>query len=231
MDKVCLNIFGLDLLEPMTFVTDLLVAVFCFIYYYKIRNIDIKEFDNKYFKLFFIIFGLSTLIAGFAHIFYNYLGITPHIISWILSGLSIYYIEMCSITFVKSEKIKKYLNHLIYIQLFLFTFSIIYFKQFQFVKYNSFIGLILFVLILELISLIKSSNKGSWFIIIGIFFTFLSAIVHSIKFSIHKWFNYNDLSHIFLLLCIYFLYAGAMYKIKLNEQEYQLKEDLILYST
>jgi hypothetical protein len=217
MEKISVNLFGMILLEPMTFFTDVLIAICCFIFYFKLNNIELQEFDNKYYKRFFNVFGISTLVGGFAHFFYNYFGLSLHLISWILSGLSIYYIEMCSISFINSHKLRKILNLLIYIQLFVFFISILYFKNFLFVKYNSTLGLIAIVFTLELVSLIKSKNKGSSLIIAGIFFTFISAIIHTLKFSINKWFNYNDLSHIFIIICLYFIYMGATYKINLAE--------------
>jgi len=217
MEKISFNIFGIVLLEPMTFFTDILIAICCFIFYFKLNNLEIQEFDNKYFKRFFNVFGISTLIGGFAHFFYNYSGISLHLLSWILSGLSIYYIEMCSITFINSRKLQKVLNILIYFQLFAFILTVLYFKNFQFVKYNSTIGLIAIVFTVELVSLIKSKNRGSSLILTGIFFTLISAIVHASKFSINKWFNYNDLSHIFLIICLYFIYIGATYKISFVE--------------
>jgi hypothetical protein len=214
MEKISFNLFGITLLEPMTFFTDVLIAIFCFIFYSRIKNLEIQEFDNKYYKRFFNVFGFSTLLGGFGHFFYNYFGISLHLMSWALCALSIYYIEMCSISLIKSEKIKKRLNFLIYLQLFVFIFSIMYFKEFRYVKYDISIGLIAIVFTLELISLIKSRDRGSKLMLTAIFFTFLSAIINTYKFSIHRWFNYNDLSHILIICCLYYIYAGATYKLK-----------------
>ena len=96
--------FGLSLCEPMTFFTDVLITAFCVYFWAGIKQNNPR---NAYWELFFLIMGLSTLLAGIAHMFVNYFGMNLHFISRAISGISIYAAQLATVQRVKNEKTKK----------------------------------------------------------------------------------------------------------------------------
>ena len=52
--------------------------------------------------------------------------------------------------------------------------------------------------------------------IIGVGFTVVAIIIHSTKISISKWFNYLDISHVFLGMAVYVMIKGVLIEKKFN---------------
>ena len=64
----------------------------------------------------------------------------------------------------------------------------------------------------------RTKEKGSGLVVLGIGIPFLSIVVHSLKFSIHEWFNYKDISHIVMLTSLALLFKGVKIKILPKEE-------------
>jgi hypothetical protein len=64
---------------------------------------------------------------------------------------------------------------------------------------------------------IKKKDRGSWMIFIGTSLAAIASLTHLFKLSLHEWFNYNDVSHVFMAFAIYYYYLGAV-NLKMYEQ-------------
>lgn len=62
----------------------------------------------------------------------------------------------------------------------------------------------------------SANEKGSLLIVWGIAASFLSILVHSAHLSFHEWFNYKDLSHLFMIVALVLIYRG----VRLNSREH-----------
>ncbi|NJO92551.1 MAG: hypothetical protein HC831_28980 [Chloroflexia bacterium] len=92
MEKQIVRILNLEILEPGTFISNTIMATACFIFFSNLRRISVTKSD-KYLSFYFLYMALSALTGAFAHSFYLYTGKFLHVITWIITGIAIYYIE------------------------------------------------------------------------------------------------------------------------------------------
>jgi hypothetical protein len=62
----------------------------------------------------------------------------------------------------------------------------------------------------------KKKREESKLLLIAVGISAVAALIHLTEFTIHVWFNYNDLAHIFMALAAYVFYLGAE-KIRFRE--------------
>ncbi len=59
--------------EPNVFITDVLMSIACFLFAYHIyKSITYKSEFMKWWSLFFLIFGFSSLAGALGHAFFHY---------------------------------------------------------------------------------------------------------------------------------------------------------------
>lgn len=56
----------------------------------------------------------------------------------------------------------------------------------------------------------KTRQRGSRIIVTGILISFLSILVHSLKMSVHDYFNYKDIAHVIMTVALILIYKGAL---------------------
>ena len=75
-------------------------------------------------------------------------------------------------------------------------------------------GLVLtYSLIIHIITYFKKQTGSGW-VAGGILVSFISIIIHSLKLSIHEWFNYKDIAHIVILISSIIMVKGILLKLK-----------------
>ena len=218
-DKIEFQMFGLELLEPMAFITDSLLGLLSLFFAYKVFKISSKLPFYKYWKLFFLFFGIGILLGGIGHTFYNQLGLYGKIQGWFLAPFAIYLSEraMISIHWEESKKklliklsIAKVLTvYLIFIGL-LFTSeeSKITTQPFLPIAINTIVGFIGFVGVLGFKYTEKLSVKFKYFWL-GIMILMPTALIFLMKINLHPWFDKNDFSHVIFCIGITYFYLGV----------------------
>lgn len=208
-----IDFFGLKVLEPVTTLTDLIVSAACFYAFIKLKRSANKESAFIYFQYFFLTMGLATTIGGLiGHAFIYAFNFSWKIPGWIISMFSVALIERFVILHARplmGPSIGKFFGLLNLIELTTFIFITIYTLNFYFVEVHAAYGLLVIVFSFELFVFLKTKNKGSKMILYGVGLAAVSAMIHICKFSIHQWFNYFDLSHIFMTISVWFFYKGA----------------------
>lgn len=89
----------------------------------------------------------------------------------------------------------------------LLTFTL-FKNNFLIVKIHAGIVL-LYSFIVHLLVYKRTKEEGSKLVAIGISITFIPIIIHSLKFSIHEWFNYKDISHVIIFIALLVIYKGV----------------------
>src|SRR5689334_6647575 len=97
-EKTYWEIGGIIVNEPMTAITDLLVAGVCFYAFFK-RTGHVKyEWTHVFFRYYFLFLGLSTLYgAVIGHAFIHYFGFEWKLPGWIMSMIGVALIERATI--------------------------------------------------------------------------------------------------------------------------------------
>lgn len=214
MDEInTIYIFGLRVDEPIVTLTDLLVSILCFIYAYKIHSWGKKEKTFFYFKLYFLIMGVATALGGLiGHAFLYAFSFYWKLPGWITSMFSIMFVERAAIQHTKiwlKESLVKTFLIVNIVEFIVFLVLTIVTLNFFFVEFHSGYGLMFVVLSLEGFLFLKTKNKASQFILIGIGFAAIAALFFMNEISLHQWFNYLSISHVLMAVAATFFYIGT----------------------
>jgi len=211
-----IDFLGLQITEPLTWLTNWLVAAFVFGFGHFLYNDKLADATQKFWSIFFVFIGLASLTGGTAHGFINYVGQNFHYAAWILTGLAIFAAELATIQLIENDKVRSSVRIFAYIQLLLLVSSVMYLQNFDSVRINSAIGLLGVVFPFTLIHYIKNKDKRSFLIMLGILSNLIPAVIHAFRISINEWFNFNDISHIIMIFCFYIMYKGANQNINIE---------------
>ncbi|MDA3780273.1 MAG: hypothetical protein PF487_08690 [Bacteroidales bacterium] len=214
MIQPAIEIFGIQILEPVTTLTDLIVSFICYYSFIKLNKMNKSNKVILYFKYYFLSMGIATTIGGLiGHGFLYLFSFAWKLPGWITSMFSVALVERASIEHSKKlfkpivGKVFKIVN---IVELFTFITITLFTLNFHFVEIHSAYGLMFVVFSFHSYIYYKTKDKGSKIILIAVGITALSAIVYLSEFSIHKWFNYNDLSHILMSISAFTFYKGAI---------------------
>jgi hypothetical protein len=153
--------------------------------------------------------GLSTFIAGTTHAFRGYMNNSLYMFLWlatqVLICISVYFASRGTI---ESEyKNSMFYKGIVLVQLITFSALVIIIKDFKIASIATAFGLIPIMIIYYANHL--KDNPSKKLIALGVFVSFLTAIVFQLKLSIDKWFNYKDLSHIIIMVSLWLMYKGV----------------------
>lgn len=222
---VSIELFGIRIDEPIVTLTDLLVSFLCFLYFYKMSKSQKKGKFYTYFKYYFLVMGLATTFGGIiGHAFYYEFSKAWKLVGWVISMFAIMLIERAAIEHTKiilNKKYVKFLRNLNIVEFTIFLALTFYTLDFFYVQLHSGYGLMFVVFSIELLLFIKTKNEASKYIMAGIGFAALSALVFATEFSLHAWFNYLSISHVLMAVATVFMYEGVK---KVNMQKVKKKE-------
>lgn len=213
MEQPPIEVFGVKILEPVTSATDLLVAAVCFFAYYQLSRQDRQAKSLRYMRYYFLTLGIATTVAAFmAHAFLYVLGPAWKFPGWILSMISISWLERSSIAH-SSPLMNKGSAHTVskanYLELFVLIGLTIITAKFIFVEIHSAFGLLIVATPLHYLAWKKEKDLGSKYILFAVGFAAVAAAFFASKWGFSKWFNHSDIAHVFLAISAYFTYLGA----------------------
>jgi hypothetical protein len=221
-DIVQIELFGIRIDEPIVTLTDLLVSFLCFLYFFKMQQENRKEKVYLYFKYYFLIMGLATTFGGLiGHAFYYEFSKAWKLVGWIISMFAIMLIERGAIEhtrIVLNKKYVKILGVVNIIEFLIFLGLVFYTLDFFYVQLHSGYGLMFVVLVIEFMLFLKTKNLSTQYIMAGLGFAALSALVFATEFSIHRWFNYLSISHTLMAVATVFIYGGVK-RIEIKEEQ------------
>jgi hypothetical protein len=202
----------LTIFEPMVILTNAIFCALCVLYFKKIY-----AFNHPYAKqmAWFILFmGVGSAFGAIAHAVHYQLGNlffnTVFFIMNALSLFSIYCFFRAAFTYSKLEREqpKKYVYLVLAWILVLLALALIQ-GSFLLIKIHAALAL-LYSLVVHTQAYRKTKEEGSKLIVLGIYLSFLSIVVHSLKLSLHEWFNYKDISHVIMILSLLTLTKGIL---------------------
>lgn len=219
-DYTYITLFGCIIFEPMTIVTNLMIfvfSIFCFI--------KLSKYKHSYprsWGWFVLLVGISSCFGSTAHAVHYQLGKTFFdVVFYIMNAFSLISIYFCFkspylyYTQFKAKPHKKIIYFVIAWIAFLLIYTL-FRNNFLIVKVHAGIVL-LYSFGVHLVVYNRTKEKGSGLVVLGIGISFLSIIVHSLKFSIHEWFNYKDLAHVIIFCSLCVIYTGVTTNAKKQE--------------
>jgi hypothetical protein len=212
MEQPSIFLWGIEIQEPVTSLTDILVGVACVYAYILHTRQGRKEKAFRYFRWFFITTGVATILAGIlGHALFYASGIWLKAPGWIISMLGVMFIERGSIAHASpllNPKLEKFFKAINVVELLTFMTLTFYFMDFRFVQLHTFYGLVVVVFAFEAYILYKTSQKPIRWLLASILSMVCCAVVYIAEWSIHPFFNHADLAHVFMLISVILAYKG-----------------------
>lgn len=215
-DHTYITVFGKIMFEPVTFFLNNGIALFCIFAFFSIGKH--RSILSKNWAWFFLLIGLSASMGSIAHSVQYQLG--DIFIRWVIflvNGLSLLAIYFCfNAAQLQSSPLKQGRAKFVKLAVIFWILILlsITFIQNNFLLIKIHAGIVLtYSLLVHLITK-ASKEQGSSLIASGIFISFLSIAVHSVKYSFSEWFNYKDISHTIMIFSLIIIYSGVILKLK-----------------
>jgi len=214
MEQPPIQLFGVTILEPVTSLTAILVALMCFFAWHKLKQSDRQDAVHKYLKYYFLTMGIATFLGGLiGHAFLYLLSFSWKLPGWVISMFSISLIERACINEAQpllKPRMVRFLKIANITELLTFISIVFYTLDFNFVGVHSAYGLMVVVFPLQLLVYLKTKHAGSRWMLLAVGLALVAYVVYLSRFSFHPYFNYFDISHVLMMLCVFLFYRGAL---------------------
>lgn len=174
--------------------SDLVLSIFSFIFFFKLKNLDID------WSLFFGFMSLSALSGAIYHGYSN-VGEGLRFFSWSMLSLSIFFAQKAYYRVFNN----RLLNFIFIFNSLFFLILAIFNADFTYMVLSIFVGLFGFVVLGGMVYMKDNSNK----IIIGILISFTSVFFIISKINIDDdYLTFNDIGHYISVISLYIITLG-----------------------
>ncbi len=200
LEKIPFTLMGFDLLEPMAFVTNILVVLVCLLGFFKARRLKLTNW-----KYFFLSFALASFFGAFSHLFWNYWGFNGKILPWFFGVLASAFLMVAMTHLFNFKKTTRLvINTAIVFKGIAILFLAFSFWNFLFVAIDTILSLFVACGIGTFILYFHYERKDLSNLLIGFLIMLPSAAVFLFKLDLHLWLNREDLSHILIATGLFF---------------------------
>lgn len=208
-----IELFGLLIHEPVTALTDVFVAIICYVAYLKLNALPPRGQVHTLFKYYFLSMSVATFLGGVVgHALLHYVPFFMKLPGWITSMLSVALLERAVIQYSRKlidPKIGAFFSKLNIAELLTFLVLSLVTLNFQFVLIHAAYGMAIVVAGFAGFVYYKERNLGSKRILQAVFISSIGAFFFVFQIGIDKWFNHVDISHVFMMIASVFYYKGA----------------------
>lgn len=208
-----IEVFNLRIDEPITTLTDMLMAAICFYAFFRIRKLETTVRIKWYFKYYFLTLGFGAVFGGLlGHAFLYSLSPYWKLVSWILILLSVVCFVHALVQLALPLVRPVFARIIILLNLLIFTLATIitvWTLDFTAVKLYTVFGMFIVVGSLSLYIYRKTGNRGVAMLLVAVSIALLPAFVFSFKWGFSPWFNHNDICHVILSISALVIYKGA----------------------
>ena len=204
-----IEIGGIIVRDPVTAVTNLGIFAAGFISYLQLRKQKL-QFPNKNWIYFFLLMGLSSLVAVVVHGFSYYT--TPEVhfnIWWVMGAIQGAGVTLAQFGFASNvlSKFRMLVISIVTLQFGAFAVGSYIVGTFAIAKIHLAVGLVPIMLYYIYVSF--KGRRAEMLVASGIGISALTALVHGLKMSIHEYFNYNDIAHVLIIASLVVMYKGV----------------------
>ncbi|MCF0207049.1 MAG: hypothetical protein HUK15_06430 [Bacteroidales bacterium] len=218
MELTEIFIGGIRILEPVTVLTDFIITAVCIYAYFRLRK---QAKQNSYMRLypwFFMFMAISCFCGGLLthaipYIFPENIGVWNKMPCWLFNILSTSTFMLCMVERYKalfSDSGRKKLLTAIWCEIAIILCLLFVVKSFLIVEIQIAIAVLLTCVPMQIAILRKVKYKECTYNMIASMVLVITIAVMACKFSISKWFNYNDISHVIITITMFYYYLGAM---------------------
>lgn len=198
---------ALEVREPVTAVTDFMIAITCGIAFWLLTKSKRERSQSfHYYRGFFLMYAIGmTSAAWLGHGLQAYFGLEWKMLGWFCSMTGQALLAIGSLKEIESAIKPIYAKTIIaalIVQYIVFGAFILYpeTRGFQVPQTASVLVLTGFVIPMQLFNYLQNKNIGSMLMITAIIYGIVPGYVYSNQISINKWFNYHDISHVLVVV-------------------------------
>ena len=213
MNVPAIEFLGVEILWPVTVLTNLILAVLCGFLcrrLYRTETPAAATARNSYWARFFLFLAIATLAGAIKHGFHNYPGVlygSAVLVSILASGVATTFAQLATVeTFVLRKDTRFSLRLAIYLQLAVFIVAGTTADGFLVATANSAIGLIS-VLLANIVAW-RFAYAGSGWIAAGLLLSFFTGLIYVLQVSITPWLTHVDISHIVMMVSLVLISIG-----------------------
>lgn len=205
LEKVAFDLFGLELLEPLSSITNWIMAIQCF---YFVSKLATSNDYLKYWRWFFLIYGFSFFFGGLSHLLFNYTDMMGKIPGWSCALIGISVAEWAMTFKLKAVRLKSIIRGIIALKLGLIIILLVSDFKFLWVMLHI-TGLIFFVGIPSGIYWKQGLQEFKYFIY-SIGLLLMTAPIKLLKIDIHPaYFNRDDIGHVFMIIAFWVMFKAV----------------------
>ncbi|WP_317896575.1 DUF6962 family protein [Aurantibacillus circumpalustris] len=204
-----------------------LFFVLCAIYYGRLTKFKLPY--SKQMALFMLLLGISSFFGGIGHTVQKQMGDgffeTILFVMNAFSILSIYFCFKSAYTIFNLD-VRSSNKYVYFVMVWILLLLIYCGVQGSFLIIKIHAGIVLlYALIVHYLVYRRNKDKGSELVVLGILISFLPLIVHSLRISLHDWFNHKDMAHVIMIISLYVIYKGVFQISKVLSTEEQETEE------
>lgn len=205
--------FGIVFHTPVTALTDVMVAIICFVAYRKFDKLQMNSEVHTLFKYYFLTMSLATFLGGVVgHALMHYLPFYMKLPGWITSMLSVALLERAMIQYARkllNPNIGVFFSKLNIAELGTFLILSLITLNFQFVLIHAAYGIAIVVGGFGVFIYRKERSIGSKQMLLGVLTCVVGATFFEFQIGLDKWFNHVDISHVFMMFASILFYKGG----------------------
>ena len=201
--------------EPMTLLTDFILAAFTLVLALKLfaQNKKAAQKIIKFFALALSALSVGVFFSGTYHGFKEIVGSVAADIIWLISGyvlhLIAFFMLLAGAHLIKTALIKKAINVFAWLKLIVFLGASTLSDAFALILADYGISIILLSIIFISLATKNIQKKSAITMLLGFGVSVLAGIIQFSGLSPHKYFNNNDLYHVVQIAGNYLLYLGV----------------------
>lgn len=207
---------SLEWREPMTTLTDFLVALVSLYGFIRLYNYKgEKPAYFKYFKFYFLFFAIGmTAAAWLGHGLQAYVGPEYKRIGWACSATGLLSLAFASVTLIKHHIGRNFeiiIKTIIVAQYATFMTLMLHpaLSDFIYAQLASTVALVGLILPMQIYNYVKTKHKGSLIIFLAIIYGIIPGTVYNNQISLSQWFNYHDISHVLVAIFMFLMIVGV----------------------
>ncbi|MFQ5641469.1 MAG: hypothetical protein ACE5IR_26125 [bacterium] len=200
--------------EPTTMLTDYILALFTLLlcgHLFKLNSPD-RQVSVQLWNFAFIATAIAAFLGGASHGFADYFNAFFSAALWkgtvYAIGFASFFMLAGSIIAAVTNPGRRWLLALTTLKLFFYAIWMITHSDFSYVIYD-YVPAMLGVFMLQVYSYRNKKTKSAVWITSGIIVSFFGSGIQMSGFTIHEYFNHNDLYHVVQMGAIYLMYRGV----------------------
>ena len=212
MSHPTIDLLGVTLSEPVTVLTDIILAVFCFYFYVKISRMPSLARGKAFFAQFFLWMSLCTFLGGvMGHGFLPQLGAVGKYPARILTPFSMFWLQLGVIELLHGKarpNLIKALQWIAILMVPLFIGLSFWYNHFSYAIFHNMFAAIMIIPIL-VFCIVKYKLQGTDWVLYTLLISSVIPYFQINRIGVNRWFTYHDVCHVIMLLSFIVLYKGA----------------------